>query len=339
MIEALRRPIELEGHGSTLSFTASVGIAVGQYATPDALLRDADLALYAAKAAGKDRYALFDASMSTVAQGRLELDGELGGALREQQFFLHFQPIFELPARTVVGVEALIRWRHPERGVVPPDEFIPASEESGLIVPIGRWVLGEACRQAARWHALGERIRIFVNVSAQQLARDGFPDDVRHALESSGIEPSLLVLEITETTLMRDVAAAGARLSEIKKLGVSVAIDDFGTGYASLSHLQQMPVDILKIDRSFVAALDDNGQGRELLEAVLGVGHALSLTVIAEGVETPSQMQALLEMGCAAAQGFLMARPCAAEVLEDLLLPPVRGGSEAAGSPAAHAPS
>jgi EAL domain-containing protein (putative c-di-GMP-specific phosphodiesterase class I) len=200
-------------------------------------------------------------------------------------------------------------------------------------------VLGEACRQAASWHALGERIRVFVNVSAQQLARDGFADDVRHALEASGIEPSLLVLEITETTLMRDVAAASAQLSEIKKLGVSVAIDDFGTGYASLSHLQQMPVDILKIDRSFVAALDDNGQGRELLGAVLGVGQALSLTVIAEGVETSSQMRALLEMGCAAAQGFLMGRPCAAEVLEELFRPPTEAGAEAAGSRAAHAAS
>jgi diguanylate cyclase (GGDEF)-like protein len=339
IIEILRRPIDLEGRGSTMSFTASVGIAVGQYATPDALLRDADLALYAAKAAGKDRYALFDATMSTIAEGRLELEGQLGAALREHQFFLHYQPIFELPGRSVVGVEALIRWRHPDRGVVPPDEFIPASEESGLIVPIGRWVLGEACRQAAIWHALGEQIRIFVNVSAQQLSRDGFADDVRHALEISGIEPSLLVLEITETTLMRDVAAAGTRLSEIKELGVSVAIDDFGTGYASLSHLQQMPVDVLKIDRSFVAALNGEGQGRELLEAVLGVGQALSLTVIAEGVETQGQMQALLEMGCERVQGFLMGRPCAAEVVEDLFRPAPAAASSGAVPHAAPAAS
>ena len=318
IIEALRRPIELEGRETALSFTASVGIAVGQYSTPDALLRDADLALYAAKAAGKDRYALFDASMNAVAQGRLELEGELGAALREEEFFLHYQPIFDLPSQTVIGVEALVRWRHPDRGIVAPDEFIPVSEESGLILPIGRWVLGEACDQAARWDAQGHPTCIFVNVSAHQLARDGFTDDVRHALDSSGIEPSLLVLEITETTLMRDVAAAGERLNEIKALGVSVAIDDFGTGYASLSHLQRMPVDILKIDRSFVAALGDTGQGRELLEAILGVGQALSLTVVAEGVETQSQVNTLLEMGCERAQGFLMGRPCAPEVVEEL---------------------
>jgi diguanylate cyclase (GGDEF)-like protein len=324
IIEVLRQPIDLEGRGTTLSFTASVGIAVGQYATPDALLRDADLALYAAKAAGKDRYALFDASMNAIAEGRLELEGELAAALRDEEFFLLYQPIFDLPSRTVVGVEALVRWRHPERGVVPPDEFIPLSEESGLILPIGRWVLGEACAQAAIWHARGHRVCTFVNVSAHQLAREGFADDVRHALESSGIEPSLLVLEITETTLMRDVAAAGERLNEIKALGVSVAIDDFGTGYASLSHLQRMPVDIVKIDRSFIAALGDAGQGRELLEAVLGVGQALSLTVIAEGVETQGQMTTLLGMGCQRVQGFLMGRPCAPEVVEDLFAPPPR---------------
>jgi diguanylate cyclase (GGDEF)-like protein len=335
IIEVLRRPVALDGRGSMLSFTASVGIAVGQYATPDTLLRDADLALYAAKAAGKDRYALFDASMNTIAEGRLELEAELSAALREEQFFLHYQPIFDLPTQSVVGVEALIRWRHPDRGVVPPDEFIPASEENGLILPIGRWVLGEACRQAAMWHVLGRRIRIFVNVSAHQLARDGFANDVRQALESSGIEPSLLVLEITETTLMRDVAAASERLNEVKALGVEVAIDDFGTGYASLSHLQRMPVDILKIDRSFVAAVGDTGQGRELLEAVLGVGQALSLTVVAEGVETQGQLTTLLEMGCERAQGFLLGRPCAPEVVEDFFAPPARqAAASLAGVPA-----
>jgi diguanylate cyclase (GGDEF)-like protein len=318
IIEVLRHGIDLDGSGRTQSFTASVGIAVGQYATPDALLRDADLALYAAKAAGKDRYALFDASMSTSAEGRLELEGDLGAALREEQLFLHYQPIFDLSRHEVIGVEALVRWRHPSRGVVAPDEFIPMSEESGLILSLGRWVLREACEQAARWQARGHPVSVFVNVSAQQLSRDGFAGDVRRALEISGIDPSLLALEITETTLMHDVAAAGERLQEIKALGVRVAIDDFGTGYASLSQLQRMPVDILKIDGSFVAALDDTGQGRELLEAILGVGQALSLTVVAEGVETQTQLTALREMGCQRAQGYLLGRPAAADVVEDM---------------------
>jgi diguanylate cyclase (GGDEF)-like protein len=329
IVDALRRGIELDGSPRTESFTASLGIAVGQYATPDALLRDADLALYAAKAAGKDRYALFDASMNTSAEGRLQLEGDLGAALREEQLFLHYQPIFDLSRHEVMGVEALVRWRHPARGVVLPDEFIPMSEESGLILSIGRWVLGEACRQAARWHARGHPVSIFVNVSAQQLSRDGFAGDVRRALEVSGIDPSLLALEITETTLMRDVVAAGERLKDIKALGVRVAIDDFGTGYASLSQLQRMPVDILKIDSSFVAALADAGQGRELLEAILGVGQALSLTVVAEGVETQIQLLALEEMGCEQAQGYLLGRPCAADVVEDAF---TGGHRRAAGS-------
>jgi diguanylate cyclase (GGDEF)-like protein len=318
IIEVLRRSVDLDGSGRTHSFTASVGIAVGQYATPGALLRDADLALYAAKAAGKDRYALFDASMNTTVEGRLQLESDLGAALDEEQLFLHFQPIFDLAGREVVGVEALVRWRHPARGVVPPDEFIPMSEESGLINSIGRWVLGEACRQASSWHSRGHPVRIFVNVSAHQLSRDGFTEDVRRALESSGIDPSLLALEITETTLMRDVAAAGERLNEIRALGVRIAIDDFGTGYASLSHLQRMPVDILKIDGSFIAALG-TGHGRELLEAILGVGQALSLTVIAEGVETQTQLTALQEIGCELAQGYLLGRPCAPDTVEEML--------------------
>jgi diguanylate cyclase (GGDEF)-like protein len=327
LIAALRQPIELDDGTRTLSFTASIGIAVGKYATPDALLRDADLALYAAKAAGKDRYALFDASMNADIDGRLELEGDLGDALREEQLFVHYQPIVELSSQKVTGVEALVRWRHPARGVVGPDDFIPVSEESGLILQIGRWVLAEACRQAARWHAQGHPICMFVNVSAHQIALEGFAEDVRRALESSGVDPSLVALEVTETTLMRDVAAASERLEEIRRLGVHVAIDDFGTGYASLSHLQRMPVDILKIDRSFVTALGQQDQGRELLEAIVGVGHALSLDIVAEGVETERQLATLQEMGCRWAQGSLIGRPGAAEVVEPLFAGPqaVRG--------------
>ncbi len=313
LTEVLREPVALEDGRRIFSVTASIGVAMGQYGTPDGLLRDADLALYAAKAAGKDRYALFDASMYAGAEGRLELESDLGSALAQRQFFLLYQPIFDLPRQRVVGVEALIRWRHPERGVVPPDSFIPLAEESGMIVQIGRWVLEEACRQAAAWSAEGLELTVAVNVSAHQLSRRGFAEDVRSALAASGIQPSMLTLELTETTLMRDVTAAGAALKAIKALGVRIAIDDFGTGYASLSQLQRLPVDILKIDRSFVAALDDGGQSRELLQAILGVGEALSLTVVAEGIEEAEQMAILEEMGCEMAQGFLMGRPGPAE--------------------------
>ncbi len=318
LTDAIRAPVELGDGGKVFSVTASIGVAVGRYESPDDLLRDADLALYAAKAAGRDRYALFDTSMYGGVEGRLELASDLDMALREEQFFLAYQPIFDLPSRDVVGVEALIRWQHPTRGLVAPDSFIPLAEETGLITPIGRWVLGEACRQAADWAAEGLAIGISVNVSAHQLGRRAFAEDVRHALRESGIAPSSLTLEITETALMRDVRAACDHLLEIRALGVRVAIDDFGTGYASLSQLQRMPVDILKIDRSFVAALSDGGHGRELLEAIVGVGRSLSLTVVAEGIEERAQLRMLEEMGCQMAQGFMLGRPGSAHEIAAL---------------------
>jgi diguanylate cyclase (GGDEF)-like protein len=319
LTEVLREPVELDDGRKIFSVTASVGVAVGQHASPDALLRDADLALYAAKAAGKDRYALFEASMYAGVEGRRELEADLSVAMGEEQFFLHYQPIFALRSREAIGAEALIRWNHPRRGVIPPESFIPLAEESGLIVPIGRWVLDEACRQAAVWAAKGLATGISVNVSAHQLGRKGFADDVRRALAGSRLEPSLLILEITESTLMRNVHAACQHLEELKALGVRVAIDDFGTGYASLSNLQRVPVDILKIDMSFVAALNNGGQSRELLQAILGVGQALSLDVVAEGIEEQGQMTTLEEMGCEMAQGYLIGRPGPAAAIERLL--------------------
>ncbi len=319
LTETLREPVELGDAGKLFSVTASIGVAVGSYSTPDDLLRDADLALYAAKAAGKDRYALFDAGLHADAEGRLALQSDLGAAVNDDQLFLHYQPIFDLASRQIVGVEALVRWRHPQRGIVGPASFIPLAEESRLIVPIGRWVLDEACRQAAAWSACGLDLGISVNVSAYQLGRREFAEDVHRALERSRIAPSSLTLEITETTLVRDVPAARERLEEVKALGVRVAIDDFGTGYASLSHLQRMPVDILKIDRSFVSALNDGPQSRELLAAILGVGQSLSLSVVAEGIEDASQRTTLEEMGCEMAQGFLLGHPGPAREIEVLL--------------------
>jgi EAL domain-containing protein (putative c-di-GMP-specific phosphodiesterase class I) len=248
---------------------------------------------------------------------------DLKAAVWDEQFFLLYQPIFDVATQRVVGAEALLRWRHPVRGVLHPDSFIPLAEESGLIGPLGRWVLEEACRQAAIWMAEGHDIGVSVNVSADQLGRDDFAGDVRRALLEFGVEPSSLTLEVTETTIMRDVSVACERLEEIKALGVRIAIDDFGTGYASLSHLQRMPVDVLKVDRSFIAALNDGGQSRELLEAILGVALALSLSVIAEGIETPAQMATIQEMGCQMAQGFLMGRPSPPDVLETLDWPGV----------------
>jgi diguanylate cyclase (GGDEF)-like protein len=332
LTETLREPVELGDAGKLFSVTASIGVAVGSYATPDDLLRDADLALYAAKAAGKDRYALFDAGLYADTEGRLALQSDLGAAVNDDQLFLDYQPIFDLASRRIVGVEALVRWRHPQRGVVAPASFIPLAEESRLIVPIGRWVLDEACRQAALWRAAGLDLGISVNVSAYQLGRSEFAEDVHSALERSRIKPSSLTLEITETTLVRDVPAACERLEAVKALGVRVAIDDFGTGYASLSHLQRMPVDILKIDRSFVSALNDGPQSRELLAAILGVGQSLSLRVVAEGIEDASQRTTLEGMGCEMAQGFLLGHPGPASAIEGLFAH--RGRARAVGSSA-----
>ena len=333
LTELLREPVQLKDGRKLFSVTVSIGVAIGRYDSPDALLRDADLALYSAKAAGKDRYELFDATMYAGAKDRLALETDLGRAIEEGQLFLAYQPIVELATRRLLGVEALLRWKHPRRGVILPEDFIPLAEDSGLIAPIGRWALEHACRQAAEWAAGGHPTNISVNVSAAQLGRRGLTDDVKHALATSGLSAELLTLEVTETTLTGDVEAAVEHLELLKGLGVRVAIDDFGTGYASLSQLQQMPVDILKIDQVFVAGLGSDPQARGLLEAIVGVGRALSLSVVAEGVENESQLSALREMGCEVGQGFLVgepsdARAILAQLIREAASPPV-GASRA----------
>ena len=327
LTEVLRESVELEDGRKIPSRTVSIGVAVGPYADPDSLLRDADLALYAAKAAGKDRYVLFDASMNNGQDDRPQLEADLRAAVQnpDDQFKLLYQPIYELKSARIVGVEALIRWHHPQERVVSPDRFIPLAEDTGLIAPIGRWVLGEACRQAAAWNRDGVRVGIAVNVSAYQLGRRDFVEDVRRALAESKIEPSLLTIEITETMLMCDLDATRQNLDQIKALGVRIAIDDFGTGYASLSQLRRLPVDILKIDRSFIAALNNGGWSRdllrasELLHAILGVSQALSLSVVAEGIEEQDQLSRLGAMGCEMGQGYLLGRPSPPEDIKGLL--------------------
>ncbi len=312
--------------------TASVGIAVGSAAEVDVhdLLRDADTAMYVVKTNGKDAAKLFAPTMHEHAHERFRLQVDLREALERSELLLFYQPIFEMVDGRLKGFEALVRWSHPTRGLIAPERFIPLAEESGLIVPVGRWVMHEAISQLATWDARHESARslsISVNVSTVQLAAPSIVGDVQSALAQAGIAPERVVLEVTEGSLGRDAERTIELLHELKGLGVRIAIDDFGTGYASLSHLQRLPVDILKVDRSFVAALDDGGNSRELLEAILGVGQALSLVVVAEGIEAQSQMTALHEMGCEMAQGFLVGKPSPAEVAESLLAgdtPPMR---------------
>jgi len=319
VIEALHKPVEIEGFGPSFCLTASIGVAFGRYATSEDLLRDAHMALIAAKAAGKDRYTLFNANMRSVIEGRGVLEADLNAALQDNHFSLLYQPIVDLSTRRAVAVEALIRWQHPTKGEVSPADFIPMAEESGQIVPIGRWMLEEACTRMAALGVAGHRVAAAVKVYPSQLNRDGFTTDVLRALQQSGLEPSLLVLEIAETTVMADAAAAAKRLDELKQLGVRIAIDDFGTGYAYRSDLQRMPIDFLKVDRGSLASSEDEDYRSWLLEAILVFGRDLSLTVVAKGVENQEQMAVLQEMGCKMAQGPVVSEPIPAETIESFL--------------------
>ncbi len=319
VIEALHKPFELDGFGPSFFMTASIGLAFGRYLKPEDLLRDAQLALYAAKSAGKDRYTLFNANMRSVIEGRGVLEIEMNSALQEKQFFLLYQPIYDLNTGKVTALEARIRWQHPKQGELAPADFMPLAEETGLIVPIGRWMLEEACARAAAWNVAGHSASVSVQVSGSQLNREGFITDVRRALQQSGVEPSLVTLEVAETIVMSDVSAAVERLEEIKRLGVRIAIDDFGgSGYAYHSDLRRLPLDFLNVDRSSLAAADDEDYRNWLLEAILIVGRDLSLTVIAKGIETFEQMTTLQTMGCTMAQGLFMGKPTPAEGLAGL---------------------
>jgi diguanylate cyclase (GGDEF)-like protein len=320
LLEVLRQPYDVNGEiGRPLSLTASIGIASGLRESADELLRDADVALYEAKAAGRNRYVAFQSTMQTVARDRLTLEMDLAEALEQRQLFLLYQPTFDLRSESMIGVEALLRWRHPTRGTLPPAEFIPLAEESGLIVPIGRWVLDEACRQAATWHAQGHRLGVSVNVSARQLDADELIDDVRHALRESGLEAERLTLEVTETALMRDTEATAGRLRALKALGVRIAIDDFGTGYSSLAYLRRFPADALKIDRSFISEIAASKQSNALVHTLVQLGKALELETLAEGIENHVQLETLQHEHCDHGQGFLFSRPLTVGAVEALL--------------------
>jgi diguanylate cyclase (GGDEF)-like protein/PAS domain S-box-containing protein len=318
--DVLREPFRVEGwSGIPLMITASIGIACGDRASAQELLRDADIALYKAKAKGKSRCTLFEPAMQSAVLDRLSLEMDLRGALEAEQFFLVYQPVFDLDKVNICGVEALLRWQHPTRGVVAPDEFIPSLEESGLILEVGRWVLFQACRQAADWHRLGHRLIMSVNVSMRQLESDSFLEDLAEALSSNELDPGALVVEVTETTLMRDTEATIRRLHMLKKIGVLVAIDDFGTGYSSLAYLRQFPVDALKIDRSFVASMHDSAESTALVHTLVQLGRTLGLETLAEGIEEHWQLQNLQREHCERGQGFLFSRPLEPQAIEAFL--------------------
>jgi diguanylate cyclase (GGDEF)-like protein/PAS domain S-box-containing protein len=319
IIAALRRPFQILNQ--EVYARASVGLALGHGAeTIDGLLSGADTAMYVAKTRGKARYELFESKMRDVAVERSGLRSDLEWAVQRGELFIHYQPVMDLPAGTVRGFEALLRWNHPRRGLLNPGEFIDLAEQSGLIVPIGGWVLRHACRQTEIWRqAQGRDLTIAVNVSARQLQDPGLVDEIATALRDSGLDPGALVLEITESATVEDTEGVITRLEELKGLGVDLAIDDFGTGYSSLSYLRRFPVDQLKVDRSFVAGVATSSEDRAIVASVIDLAHALEISVVAEGVETVDQLGQLCEMHCDLAQGFHWPLPAEARAVDEWL--------------------
>jgi diguanylate cyclase (GGDEF)-like protein/PAS domain S-box-containing protein len=326
---AFAQPFDIDGR--ELAVTTSIGIAYAEtnLHAPDDLLRRADVAMYRAKGNGRNGFEIFDAAMHASALSRLELEDELRTAIEQDEIIVHFQPKVELASGAFIGIEALARWLHPQRGLTPPGEFITLAEESGLIVPLGISVLQQAARQVHRWHldlADCARLTLSVNLSARQFQMPDLVERVVEVLEQTGLDPAHLLLEITESVLMDDVEESIARLCGLKALGVEIAIDDFGTGYSSLAYLKRFPIDILKIDRSFVAGLGISQEDTAIVAAIVSMAKSLGLRTIAEGVETDAQVTHLTELGCDLAQGFYFARPMPADDATHLLT--TRGESD-----------
>ncbi len=320
LMDILREPFHLGEEGLPYTLSASIGIAIGDRPTAADLLRDADVALYQAKSMGKHCYVVFHPEMQTAVQNLVELERDLRSALSGDQFFLVYQPTLDLKDETMIGVEALIRWQHPTRGIVEPEGFVAQMEETGMIVEVGRWVIREACRQAREWHDKGYNISVAVNVSGRQLDSDKMVTDVHDALVATDLDPTALILEITETTLMRDAVATADRLAQLKKLGVRIAIDDFGTGYSSLAYLRQFPVDALKIDRTFVSEMIGSSEAKVLIRTLVQLGKSLGLETVAEGIEDQQQLIHLQNENCDVGQGFLFSQPLDAASLEAFII-------------------
>jgi diguanylate cyclase (GGDEF)-like protein/PAS domain S-box-containing protein len=321
VLDAIGVPLPLQGQAVIVR--ASIGIALADHGeTVGELVRNADAAMYTAKASGKGRHIVFEQRMHTAALERLELQAQLRRALTEKSFVLHYQPLIDLATGAVIGFEALLRWQHPERGLMMPDAFIPVLEETGLIVPVGVLVIEQACATAARWRRLQPGLGISVNLSARQLLDPDLVPHVRRTLERTGLAADALVLEITESVLMTDTEAAIHQLTALKDVGVRLAIDDFGTGYSSLNYLRRFPVDILKIAKAFVDEIGVSAEATRLAEAIIGLGKTLSLTTVAEGIERPEQRDRLRELECDLGQGFLFSRAVGEAEAEELLAVP-----------------
>ncbi|MDX6694680.1 MAG: hypothetical protein QOF02_2283 [Blastocatellia bacterium] len=334
--KSLARPFNLNGH--EVFTTVSIGIALSAtgYDRPDDVLRDADTAMYRAKMLGKARHEVFDKTMHALAMNLLQIESDLRRAVERNEFFLQYQPIITLETGAVRGFEALVRWQHPERGFVPPSEFIPIAEETGLIIPIGQWVLEEACRQLHRWHEQFPQyppLQISVNLSVKQFMNADLLEHIKDALRETGVDPHSLKLEITESMVMENVEAAIDMLKQMRSLGIELSIDDFGTGYSSLSYLHRFPISTLKIDRSFVSRMTGNNENAEIVRTIMMLARSLKMDVVAEGVETAEQLAQLKSLDCEYGQGYYFSKPLSVEQmtpwlmgqLPEILLSPLDG--------------
>jgi diguanylate cyclase (GGDEF)-like protein/PAS domain S-box-containing protein len=321
--EAVSQPFNIGGH--EVFSTVSIGIALSTtgYERAEDLLRDADTAMYRAKMLGKKRHVVFDKGMHDRAMELLQIETDLRRAITRREFFLNYQPIVSLETGKVCSFEALIRWRHPERGLVMPSEFVPVAEETGLIIPIGQWVLAEACRQMREWQkffGISESVTMSVNLSGRQFSQADLIEQVSAALREAGLKPGCLKLEITESMVAENIDTAIGMLTQLRDLGVGLSIDDFGTGYSSLSYLHRFPIDTLKIDRSFVTQMMDNTENAEIVRTIVTLARSLDMNVVAEGVETREQLRHLSELECGYGQGYLFSKPVSAGQAIELLL-------------------
>ena len=317
--EALAAAHDLEG--TEVFATASIGVAMGDghYVRPEELLRDADIAMYRAKDLGRGRHAVFQPSMHAHARAQLQLETDLRRALERGELRLQYQPVVSLATGQISGCEALVKWAHPARGLIPPGDFIPAAEETGLIVPLGKWALQQACRDARAWNDRGHKVSVSVNLSGKQLVQPELLEHVRHALDASALDARRLRLEVTESVVMENAGPAALLLTQLKALGVHILLDDFGTGYSSLSYLHNFRFDTLKIDRSFVSRLESGGKHAEIVRTIVSLARALSMDIVAEGVENVAQVTALQLLQCDYAQGYLFSRPLETSAFTALL--------------------
>jgi diguanylate cyclase (GGDEF)-like protein/PAS domain S-box-containing protein len=320
--DELAKPFQLTGHEVVTSASIGIALSAAGYDKPEDIVRDADTAMYRAKALGKARHALFDTGMHEQEVRLLKLEADLRRAIERDELLVHYQPIIALVSGRIVAVEALVRWKHPERGLVSPGEFIPLAEETGLIIPIGEFVMREACLQLRAWQLSmpGETdLAVSVNLSTRQFVLPDLVSRVEAVLSESDLDPRLLLLEITESVLMEKPEAVRNMLAQLRRIGVRISIDDFGTGYSSLAYLQRFPIDNLKIDRSFVSPLGEHGENSEIARTIVNIGHNLGMTVIAEGVETATQLAQVRELECEGAQGHLFSHPIDSEMTAELI--------------------